>query len=193
VGAGSQAEYGRTDDILTEETAVHPENAYGMAKLCAGQMTRLECSNLGIKHIWPRIVSTYGPYTQDTTIINYTICSMLRGEKPSLTGCEQIWDFLYVDDAAVALLLLASKGRDGEIYCVASGKSKKLREYISIVRDEMGGRVPVGFGEKEYGLNTVMHLEADISKLKSETGFEPQISFEEGIKRTIDWAKRYYI
>ena len=52
VGAGSQAEYGRTNEILTEETACHPETAYGMAKLCAGQMTRLACKQKGIRHIW---------------------------------------------------------------------------------------------------------------------------------------------
>jgi nucleoside-diphosphate-sugar epimerase len=192
VGAGSQAEYGRTNQILTEDTPTNPETAYGMAKLCSGQMTRLECRNNGIRHVWPRILSTYGPNTQDTTILNYTISSLLRGEKPALTACEQIWDFLYVDDAAKALMLLAQKGRDGEIYCVSSGQSRTLREYVFISCKALGCDTEVGFGEIPYGETTVMHLEGDITKLCNDTGFEPKISFEEGIKKTIEWAREYY-
>lgn len=58
----------------------------------------------------------------------------MNGEKPSLSGCEQIWDFLYVDDAAKALLLLAEKGKDGEIYNVSSGSATTLKEYVEIIR-----------------------------------------------------------
>ena len=61
VGAGSQAEYGRVGHALTPDTPCFPENGYGMAKLCAGQMSRTECEILGIDHIWPRILSVYGP------------------------------------------------------------------------------------------------------------------------------------
>ena len=61
VGAGSQAEYGRTEQLLSPETPVFPENGYGMAKLCAGQMSRIRCQELGIKHVWVRILSVYGP------------------------------------------------------------------------------------------------------------------------------------
>lgn len=192
VGAGSQAEYGRTNRALTEDTFPRPETAYGMAKLCAGQMTRLECKNQGIKHIWPRILSTYGPNTQDTTIINYTINCLLHGQKPSLSACEQIWDFLYVDDAAKALIMLAEKGKDGEIYNVSSGNVRTLKEYIEIVRNKINPSAEIGYGVLPYGEGTVMHLEGDITKLKKEVGFEPQINFEDGIIKTIEWAKEYY-
>lgn len=192
VGAGSQAEYGRTYEVLNEDTPVHPETAYGMAKLCAGQMTRMECKKYGIKHIWPRILSTYGPNTQDSTILNYTIKSLLNKEKPNLTKCEQIWDFLYVDDAARALMLLAEKGNDGEIYCVSSGRTKKLKEFIDITKEKLNVDMKIGFGNIPYDENTVMHLAGDITKLQNTTGFVPEISFEEGIIKTIQWAKEYY-
>lgn len=192
IGAGSQAEYGRTCEVLNEDTAVNPETAYGMAKLCAGQMTRMECKKYGIKHIWPRILSTYGPNTQDTTILNYTIKSLLNQKKPDLTKCEQIWDFLYVDDAAKALMLLAEKGSNGEIYCVSSGKTRKLKEFIDIIKEKLNVDIEIGFGNIPYDENTVMHLAGDITKLQNTTGFVPQVSFEEGITKTIQWAKEYY-
>lgn len=192
VGAGSQAEYGRTNEVLNENSVVNPETAYGMAKLCSGQMTRMECKKYGIKHIWPRILSTYGPYTQDTTILNYTIKCLLNKEKPSLTRCEQVWDFIYVDDAARALLLLANKGNDGGVYCVSSGLSRTLREFVEITKEKMNSNIEIGFGDLAYEDNTVMHLVGDISKLKKDTGFEPLVSFEEGIQKTIEWAKEHY-
>lgn len=62
VGAGSQAEYGRFEGKLRPDTPAFPENGYGMAKLCAGEMTRIQAHKYGIKHIWARILSVYGPY-----------------------------------------------------------------------------------------------------------------------------------
>lgn len=189
VGSGSQAEYGRTDKILTEELIAKPETAYGMAKLCAGQMTRLACNQKGIRHIWPRILSAFGPKCQPQSVINYTITELLKGNVPMLSGGEQIWDFIYTKDVARALLLLADKGKDSEIYVIGSGKSDLLKNYLIKARDIINPDLDLGFGQKPYGTNAVMHLECDISKLKKDTGFELKYSFEEGIKKTIEWLK----
>lgn len=75
VGAGSQAEYGRTEQLLSPETPVFPENGYGMAKLCAGQMSRIRCQELGIKHVWVRILSVYGPFDGPNTMVSATLRS----------------------------------------------------------------------------------------------------------------------
>lgn len=199
VGAGSQAEYGRTNEILTEETPCHPETAYGMAKLCAGQMTKLSCKQKGIKHIWPRILSAYGPNCQPQTIINYTLTELLQGRRPSLSGGEQIWDFIYTGDVARALLLLAEKGHDGEVYVIGSGNARQLKEYLQDVREIVAESMTtsdvdsdyacpeLGMGDRPYGENTVMHLACDTCKLKQDTGFETETSFEEGIRKTILW------
>lgn len=192
IGAGSQAEYGLHEEVISEDSITRPVTAYGIAKLCAGQMTRLACRELGMRHIWPRIFSTYGPNTQDSTIINYTIRSLLRGERPSLTKCEQIWDFLYVEDAAKALLLLAEKGEDGEIYNVASGQAKCMRSFIEEIRYQIGEDIEIGYGDLPYGDNTVMHLEGDVSKLKCVIDFSSTVNFCEGIESTIAWARDYY-
>lgn len=189
VGSGSQAQYGRTDEVLTETTPMHPETAYGMAKLCAEQMTRLACKQFGIRHVWPRILSTYGPYSGPNTVINYTIDELLNNRSPELTRCEQIWDFIYVDDAARALLLLAEYGHDGEAYVIGYGKSSRLENYMNQISEIVGASQKLGIGEREYGENTVMHLECDIYKLTKDTSFVPQIEFEEGIRRILEWKR----
>jgi len=191
VGAGSQAEYGRTNERLTENTPERPETPYGIAKLCAGRMGRIAAKEAGIRFVWPRILSTYGPKYLPYTVVNYTINELLAGRKPSLSGGDQVWDFIYSRDAARALYLLAKKGKDGEVYVIGSGKERLLKEYLtdiaSIIDPE--NKIGLGLGEKPYTDTTVMHLSCDISKLSSDTGFVPETHFAEGIKSTIEWNK----
>jgi len=186
IGAGSQAEYGRVEGILKPETACFPENGYGMAKLCAGQMSRVECESLEMDHVWVRILSVYGPGDGPMTMISSVIDQLLRGQKPALTEGIQKWDYLYSEDAARAFLLLAKHGVHGKVYPLGSGEAKELKEYICQVRDQININLPLGFGEIPYGPLQVMHLQADISSLMTDVGFIPHVSFETGIKNTIN-------
>ena len=192
VGAGSQAEYGRVGHALTPDTPCFPENGYGMAKLCAGQMSRTECETLGIDHIWPRILSVYGPWDGMGSMIMSTIDRLLKGERMPLTAGEQIWDYLYSGDAAQALFALALSGKSGAVYPLGSGHAKPLKEYVTALRDAVDPSLSLGFGEMPYGDNQVMHLEADITALKNDTGFEPAVAFEEGIRKTIEYVRRMH-
>lgn len=189
VGAGSQAEYGRFEGKLAQDTPAFPETAYGMAKLCAGQMTRLECARLGVDHVWARILSVYGPRDRADSMISQTIRALLRGEAPALTGCEQRWDFLYADDAAEALCLCAERGGHGAVYPLGSGRAMPLKTYVETLRDAIDPRLALRYGAIPYARSQVMHLEADLSALRADTGFSPATPFERGIEKTIDWVK----
>lgn len=191
VGAGSQAEYGRSEERLTPQTPTNPENAYGRAKLTAGQLSRKECEKLGLRHIWVRILSVYGPYGKGNDVISKTIDSVLKGETAKFTPAEQIWDFLYSEDAAEALSLLAKKGKSGKVYVLGSSKEERLKEYIMrlsrVVERREGISPKLDFGAIPYGEKQVMDLRADIGELTADTGFEPTFSFEEGIEKTMNY------
>ncbi len=189
VGAGSQAEYGRWEEKLSEYTPTFPESGYGMAKLCAGAMTRLECIRLGMRHVWARILSVYGPGDGEQTMISMVIRKLLAGEIPALTAGIQQWDYLHCRDAANAMYLLGEKGRDGSIYCVGSGNARPLREYIEILRDCINPALALDFGAVAYGPQQIMYLCADIEKLTEDTGFIPEVNFEDGIRETIGWMR----
>ena len=189
LGAGSQAEYGRSSAMLSPESPAFPENGYGIAKLCAGQMTRIFCSRNNIRHIWCRIFSVYGEYDGDQTMVMLAVNKFLKGEKPNFTAGEQLWDYLYCEDAAKAFYLAAEKGKDGSVYCVGSGTVRPLREYILAIRDAVNPALEVGFGEIPYSEKQVMYLQADISSLKKDTGFVPDYSFKQGIAKTVEWCK----
>ena len=124
------------------------------------------------------------------TMISGTIRKLLAGEKPALTAGTQRWDYLYSGDAADAFYLAACHGRNGAVYPLGSGQAMPLKDYIFQMRDAIDPALPLGLGEGPYGPLQVMHLQADISALQADTGFEPRTSFSEGIRETIDWVKK---
>ncbi len=196
IGAGSQAEYGLKTGVLHPDDACDPVTGYGMAKLCAGYMSRSLCKELKISHIWARILSVYGPYDNERAMIISVINKLLKGEKVSLTKGEQIWDYLYSGDVAEILYKLGEKAStdsafasNGKVYCLGSGIGKPLREYIDILRDETGVSGTLGYGDIPYSDNQVMHLEADISDLVKDIDYTPNTDFTTGIRETIDWCK----
>ena len=182
VGTGSQAEYGRIEGRVTADAPCFPVTGYGMAKLCAGQMTRVTSRQLGMRHEWARILSVFGAYDGPLNVIAMMTAKLLRGEKPSLTAGEQLWDYIYADDAADALICMAENGKDGAVYPVGSGECRPLKAYFEILRDAVDPGLPLGFGEIPYPPGQVMHLQADIGPLRRDTGFEPKYTFEEAVR-----------
>lgn len=190
VGAGSQAEYGRVEGMLGVNTPVNPENGYGMAKLCAGMMTRVRCQQLRIRHIWMRVLSIYGPYDGMNTLVMSTIGKLLSGEVPKTTKGEQLWDYLFSKDAGRAFYLVGEKGRDGAVYCLGSGCRQALVDYITEIQTQVNPKAKIDFGALPYADNQVMYLCADITELQKDTGFQPEISFQNGIRQTIEWYQK---
>lgn len=182
IGAGSQAEYGRVEGFLKPDTPTFPEIGYGMGKLCAGQMTREYAHQLGMKHIWTRILSVYGPNDGAQSMVMSTIHKLKNGQVPEFTKGEQLWDYIYSGDAANAFRLLGEKGHDGRVYVLGSGHAEPLASYIEKIRDAVAPDAEIRLGAIPYSEKQVMHLEADISGLVEDTGFKPKVDFETGIK-----------
>jgi len=189
IGVGSQSECGYQSGVLNADVICRPDTPYGASKLSACYMSRILCEQLGMEQIWCRILSIYGPHDGSYTMMMSVIRSFLRGESPACTEGKQVWDYMYSKDAAKALRLVGECGRKGTVYYLASGKSRLLKDYIIAVRDEIDRNLTIGFGERPYFPNQVMRLEADISDLQRDTGFELDYTFEEGIKETIQWVK----
>lgn len=189
IGAGSQAEYGSNDCIITEETPANPEMAYGIAKNAAGQLSRKLCEDIGLGHIWARIFSVYGPNDNEGTMIRATLEKILRGERLLFTPAEQDWDYLYCDDAADAFIRIGASGVSGNVYNLASGVSHPLRWFIERLIDVSDSPVECEIGALPYTGGRIPHLRASIEKLATDTGFRATTSFQDGIRRTLEWTK----
>ena len=186
IGIGSQAEYGRVDGILSPETPAFPETGYGITKLCAGQLTRLLCNQFGIRHIWCRVLSVYGPHDRDQTLISTAVIKMMANQETEFTPCDQMWDYIYSDDAAKAIFLAGEKGESDKVYIIGNGEAHPLKEYIEKIAEITGYKKEIGFGKRPYNNKQVMHLQADVKSIAT-LGWNKGTSFEEGIKKYINW------
>lgn len=185
VGAGSQAEYGHFNSPADENTATKPFTLYGAAKLSAGQMSRVYAQNLGLKHVWVRIFSVFGPCDDSRTLISYVINTLKSDQIPVLTPGEQLWDYLYSYDAADAMVKVAKKGENGSVYCLGSGIAKPLKDYILEIGEVVNPKAKLFFGQKSYSENQVMFLAANINSLQEDTGFAPKFEFKQAIREII--------
>lgn len=182
IGAGSQAEYGVQTVDLTPNLAVNPESGYGIAKYTAGKLSNMLCQQLGIRFNWLRILSVYGKNDNSYTLISYVIKELKEKRVPELTKCEQIWDYLYCEDAARAFLSVAERGVNGKFYPLGSGEGRKLSEYLEDIKSIINPNIELEFGVKEYYPHQPMYLVADVSELTQDTGWTPNVLFCDGVE-----------
>lgn len=189
IGLGSQAEYGASNMVLTEDLPTHPVTTYGVVKLCGGLLSQKLCEAYGIGFAWFRLTASYGPMDDYNHMIPELIVKLLRGEKPALTLGEQRWDYLYVEDAVEAIWRAAITPEAQGVFNLGSGEARAIRSIVERIRDLIDPNLPLGFGEVPYRSDQVMHLQADISRLCETTGWFPQVSLDEGLRRTVEWFK----
>ena len=119
-----------------------------------------------------------------------TIDKLLKKEHAAFTKGEQIWDFLYCDDAAEAFYLIGEKTEESKIYPLGSGERRTLSEYITALGRVVDPAAALGIGELPYPPGQAMFLQADISELQKDTGFAPVVGFEKGVRLTAEWRKQ---
>ncbi len=187
IGLGSQAEYGPQADIIDEKRLPHPTTMYGAVKLSACFLTRQILSDSDTRFAWLRLFSSYGPKDGPDWMLPSLIGALLRSERPALTAGEQKWDYIYAADAAEAIARTAESPRAHGIYNLGSGSAYRLRAVVEQIRDIIDPMLPLGFGEVPYRTDQVMHLQADISRLRRDTGWQPETSLEDGIRQTVAW------
>ncbi|MDR1547971.1 MAG: NAD(P)-dependent oxidoreductase [Hungatella sp.] len=196
--SGSQAEYGIRREAMTEETECKPVSEYGRAKLEFSEKAKSLTENwrkTGVsemEYIHTRIFSVYGPGDHPWSLVESCLRAFGRGEYISLGECTQIWNFLYLDDCIRALILLMEQEKESVsgIYNVAGpeGENRPLREYIRTMYEVLGFHGSYSCGRRAPNAEGPANLIPDIKKLEKATGWQPLVSFQEGIRRTYQAA-----
>jgi UDP-glucose 4-epimerase len=189
IGLGSQAEYGPNDKILSEDTPLRPTTAYGVAKLSVGLLTEKLCELAEMRHIWLRLLATYGPKDDERHLLPSVILQLLSGNRPRLTAGEQRWDYLYIEDAAEAIYQAALSEKAHGFFNLGSGEAHSVRSILEKARDLIDASIDLGFGELSYPTDQQMRLETSIDRLSRATGWKPQINLEAGLSRTVEWYR----
>lgn len=190
VGAGSQAEYGRVDTIITPKTPVSPFISYGVVKYAAGMLSRKLCDSYEMVCIWARIFSVYGLYDNEGTMLNYAIDHFMAGKPANFSAATQKWDYLHEKDAGRMFFLIGERADISKVYCIASGESKPLKEFILELKDVFGSTAECVFAV-ESSSNPPVSLQADIEELINDIDFKPRISFREGVEDIIQFRKLF--
>lgn len=189
VGLGSQAEYGIANGLLGEDSSCNPVTSYGVAKHALSVLALKFGEITKTRIVWSRLFSAYGPKDDPKHLLPHLINVMLDGGCPPLTRGEQRWDYLYIEDAVAALVSAASCPDASGIFNLASGSVHSLRDVIESARNLVDPNIDLRFGELPYRPDQVMHLQADISRLRAATGWEPKVGLKEGLKKTVAWYK----
>lgn len=184
--SGSQAEYGRVNGKISEETACHPVLEYGKNKLRVCMAAPKITEELGFEYVHARFFSVYGPHDHPYTLIPSCIRTFLAGETMELSACNNMWNFLHVADAARAVVELAACDLPAPsvLVNVAGTDTRVLREFVEEIYRLCGERGACAFGARHVSEKPVDNW-PDTTKLQSMIDWKPQVSFEEGIKELI--------
>ncbi len=181
--------------IKKETMQPRPMSPYAVSKLAAEYYTQVYHDVYKVETVCLRYFNIFGPrqnpYSAYGAAIPKFASAMLRNEAPLVFGDgKQSRDFTYIDNAVSANLLAASapaKRVSGEVFNVACGKNTSLLEIIQRVNKVLGTKIQPQFGPPRPG--DVRHSKADISKARTLLRYEPLVSLDEGLSRTIAWLR----
>lgn len=187
VGAGSQAEYGPSRDVLHEQSPARPVTAYGAAKLATSILLAQRAALHDVGFAWLRVFSVFGPGDDAGTLVSYVTTELLARRCPAVSKCDHAWDYLFVDDAANAFVVAAQSQATGVIN-VASGQAAPLRDMISRVRNAIDPTLPIDFGAVAETPSGAYPLQADIGRLTA-LGWRPETAVDDAVERTVSWYR----
>jgi UDP-glucose 4-epimerase len=183
--ASSAAVYGNpVYTPMDEKHTTNPISPYGASKLMIEHLGRAYLDTYGLPFVTMRIFNTYGE--RQPRYVMYDLLKKLykdNGKLEVLGTGRQIRDYSYVRDTAKAFVLAAEKGKIGNIYNIAGGRPVSIRDIVSyILRTLELNDTKITYTNKSWP-GDISILSADISKIKTELGFEPSVSIDTGIER----------
>jgi dTDP-glucose 4,6-dehydratase len=164
-----------------------PNSPYSASKASADAFVRAFYGTYGLPVVIIRPSNNYGPWQYPEKLISLTIAKVLLNEKMPIYGRgENIRTWLFVEDCVEAVLSVIEKGKVGEIYNVGSEEERKNTDVVKRILQIMGGDEDlIEFVADRPGHDFRYAL--DTTKIKNQTGWEPKVSFEEGLEGTIKW------
>lgn len=186
LNAGSIMEYEAIQYIGSDGARPGLGNIYSTAKLCADYMAKTVAVNERISYINIIISNIYGPGERSARFLNTTMRKMLTGEPIPLTHGEQLYDFIYVEDAVRAIAYALKNGCPMTSYYIGNAQQRKLKEFVLEMKCVLESSSDLQFGAVEFHGPMLTYDEFDTGGLEK-LGYHPQITFADGLRRTMDW------
>lgn len=206
--AGTSEEYGNVREpvrhhhdfdqdgglILHERSPINPKSIYATAKVAADFLTMNYHDAYGLPGVVTRMFNNYGPRQNPRYVTGTVITQALTREWVALGNLDPMRDFCFCSDGVRGHLMVAAHGIPGDVYCYGQGRNISIADWAELVlavgerEGYWTGREVVSVAERyRPGASDVIALRVGYEKLNRETGWEPLVSWEEGISRTIAW------
>jgi len=180
--------------ILHERSPINPKSIYATSKVAADFLTMNYHDAFGLPGVVTRMFNNYGPRQNPRYVTGTIITQALTRDVVELGQLDPMRDFCFCTDGVRGHLTVAAHGIPGDLYVYGQGENVSMRDWADLILRT--GRELGVWGEREIvsvparfrpGASEVMALRVGYEKLRRETGWEPLVSWEEGVARTIRW------
>jgi dTDP-glucose 4,6-dehydratase len=207
--AGTSEEYGNVRDdvshhhtfddagalILHERSPINPKSIYATAKVAADFLTMNYYDAFGVPGVVTRMFNNYGPRQNPRYVTGTIITQALTRPEIELGALDPLRDFCFCTDGVRGHLTVAAHGQPGDVYVYGQGKNISMADWAGLIIStgvEHGlwpddRRIVTVESRKRPGASDVVALRVGHEKLTRETGWQPKVSWEEGVLRTIRW------
>ncbi len=193
INTGSSSEYGFKDHAPAEDELLEPNSQYAATKAAATLFCQFTAQAETVRIPTLRLYSVYGPYEEPARLIPNLISYGLRGELPPLVSPNTARDYVYIDDVVDAYLLAANRATNEPcaIYNIGTGVQTSMRCAVETARRLLA--IPA---EPSWGSMPGRQWDTDVwvannAKTKRELGWKPRTSFEDGLRKTLEWFQQH--
>lgn len=194
VYAGSSSAYGNTPTLpKREDMPTNPLSPYALQKLVGEQYMQMFTSLYGLETVTIRYFNVFGPRQDPSSpysgVISVFARALLENTPPTIYGDgEQTRDFTYIANVVDGVLrAVKAPGASGALVNVATGTRISLNRLFEVMRDLAGSQLKVNYGPPRNG--DVKDSLADITKARTLLGYQPTVSFEDGLRQTVEWYR----
>ncbi|MBW3496108.1 NAD(P)-dependent oxidoreductase [Bacillus sp. FDAARGOS_1420] len=190
INMGSSSEYGNKMEPIHEKMLLTPVDIYGSTKAAGTILAHQIASENNISLITLRPFGIFGEAEDPHKLFSYIILQVLQNKDVNLTLCNQLRDYCYIENIIdVCILAVENTTVQNEIFNIGSGNIYPLKHYVELLYKHLNTNSRPNYGAIPSRTNERWLPEADIQKIKNFLSWEPRITIEEGIIKTINWYK----
>jgi UDP-glucose 4-epimerase len=187
--ASSSSVYGDAETLPThEDVPLRPVSPYGVTKVATEQLAHVYWRSFGVPAICLRYFTVFGPRQRPDMAFNRLISQAINGKPFEVFGDgEQTRDFTFVADAVAGTLAASERGRPGAAYNIGGGSRRSVNSVLESLGSLLGHGVQRVYREPQWG--DARDTAADVSRARSELGFEPSFDFQSGLESQLQWQQ----